>query len=424
MKNATNNDVSALLSSLLKSGKLKTSEVLDLLNMLNMNDRIQSVKTMHPYAIHHTEKSGYFTEVDDRTYHGGKRKIRRCSEERLWEALADWYLDNTKHTITFKQLYKKWLNWKSTPLNGDNIKRIQAAWKTYYLEEPLSQELLKKDVSSITTLFLREWAESLMKKYLPNKKKFSRMFTIVNQCLEFAADEDRAIVPENLWPKARKKLNRSLITPSVLPTDESQVFTDEERRRMKEMVESDLLRYKKQASTAGLQILFLFETGLRIGECCGLKWSDIKDNRLYIRRQATNDGVKEMTKSQAGFRDIPLTKEAQRILREVQAFNEEHEYHAEWIFQSDNPKYDFRLSYNAADRKLRKLCKRLDTESKSPHKCRKTCISILLDSPNISNRTVQRFAGHKELSTTFNFYNFERRSKEEQARAIDLALSI
>src|SRR5699024_8249760 len=152
-----------------------------------------------------------------------------------------------------------------------------------------------------------EWAESLMKKYLPNKKKFSRMFTIVNQCLEFAADEDRAIVPENLWPKARKKLNRSLITPSVLPTDESQVFTDEERRRLKEMVESDLLRYNEQASTAGLQTLFLFETGLRVGECWRLNWSDIKDNRLYSRRQATTDGVTEMTKAQAGCRHIPLT---------------------------------------------------------------------------------------------------------------------
>lgn len=124
------------------------------------------------------------------------------------------------------------------------------------------------------------------------------------------------------------------------------------------------------------------------------------------------------------IRDIPLTKEAQSILQEVRQFNQEHGYHAEWIFQSNNPDYDFRLSYNAADRKLRKLCARLDTVIKSPHKCRKTCISTLLDCPDINNRTVQRFAGHQDLSTTFGYYSFERKSKEAQAEAIDSALTI
>ena len=61
---------------------------------------------------------------------------------------------------------------------------------------------------------------------------------------------------------------------------------------------------------------------------------------------------------------------------------------------------------------------------KSPHKCRKTCISTLLDNPNVNNRTVQRFAGHSDLATTYKFYNFERKSKEEQAEAIDIALAI
>ena len=160
-----------------------------------------------------------------------------------------------------------------------------------------------------------------------------------------------------------------------------------------------MVTYKKQASSAGLQILFLLETALRIGECCGLRWTDIKNNRLYICRQADNDGVREWTNSEAG-------------------------YHAEWIFQSDCPDYDYRLSYNAADRKLRKLCKRIDTVTKSPHKCRKTCISTLLDSPNINERTVQRFVGHKDLSTTLANYCFERRSKEEQAIAINDALKL
>jgi integrase len=97
---------------------------------------------------------------------------------------------------------------------------------------------------------------------------------------------------------------------------------------------------------------------------------------------------------------------------------------AEWIFQSDNPDFEYRLGYQAADQKLRKLCKRLHTTVKSPHKIRKTCISTLLDDPNVNDRTVQRFAGHSDISTTYRFYNFERKSKEEQALAIEKALAL
>lgn len=404
---------------------IEMDEMLD--KVLEMRKRIQQIKQikeMHPYEIHSTEKSGWFTNVDDASQPTGKRKIRRANEESFWDAMIDWYFTHTEKNITFRQLFDKWINWKTTPTNSSNIKRIMASWKAYYLEEPLSKKLLETPVSKITSLMLREWAESLMKKHEPDTKKFSRMFSIINQCLEFASDEDIAIVNDNLWQKARKKLNKSLMSQSSTPSDESQVFTDEERKMIKTMVREDLVKYQKQSSSAGLQVLFLFETGLRIGECCGLKWSDVKNNRLYIRRQADNERVKEWTKTTAGYRDIPLTKEAQKILEEVAEYNREHGYTAEWIFQGDNPKYDYRLSYNSADRKLRKLCARLDSEMKSPHKCRKTCISTLLDNPNVNNRTVQRFAGHSDLATTYKFYNFERKSKEEQAEAIDIALAI
>ena len=47
-----------------------------------------------------------------------------------------------------------------------------------------------------------------------------------------------------------------------------------------------------------------------------------------------------------------------------------------------------------------------------------------MDSPDISKRTVQRFAGHSDISTTQRYYSFERRTLEEQAIAIDKALSL
>lgn len=427
--NATTNDWNTFIESKMERllSAFTADDIMSVdeeLNEMIMKKKIQQTKKNHPYPVHHTEKSGWFTNVDDPTQPTGLRKIRKSTEDGLWEALAKWYFDNNINA-TLEDVYAKWIEAKSTPKNASTIKRLNAEWKAYYINEPKSKEIISKPLHLLTALTLKEWAESLLRKYYPvDTKMFSRIFSIINQCFEYAADEDRHIVEANAWQKARKKINKDLIIRKRVASDESQVFNDDERRILREEVEKDLSTYKKQASTAGLQILFLLETALRIGECCGLRWTDIKNNRLYICRQADNDGVREWTKTEAGYRDIPLTDRALQILDDVKTFNAEHGYQAEWIFQSDNPDYDYRLSYNAADRKLRKLCKRIDTVTKSPHKCRKTCISTLLDSPDINERTVQRFAGHKDLSTTLANYCFERRSKEEQAIAINNALKL
>lgn len=338
------------------------------------------------------------------------------------KGLIDLSIDNA---ITLRDVYEAWIVLKETPYNRDNIKRIKASWKAYYSTEPLSTPIIESALTSLTPLMLREWAESLLKKHHPvDRKKYSRIFGIMNQCFEYACDEDIHYLNNNPWEKAKRKINPLLITGKPLPLDEEQVFTDEERKQLREMVMYDLTRFKKHPTSAGLQILFLFETGLRIGEACGLKWSDIRGNRLIVRRQANNDGVKEWTKSGAGYREIPLTSAAMDILRQVDEYNVHNGFDKEWVFQGNNPQYDYRLSYESAGRKLKKLCKRMDTVSKSPHKCRKTCISALLDCPDINNRTVQRFAGHSDISTTFQYYSFERKTKEEQSKLIEMALKI
>lgn len=230
----------------------------DALTIQNMKKNIQRVKEMHPHTIHHTDASGWFTNVDDPTQPNGLRKIRRSSEASFWDALVTWYLDNNIN-LTLQDIYGKWLEEKRTPKNAKNIERLEASWKAYYINEPLSSKIISKPLRMITALELKEWAESLLRKHYPvDTKKFSQMFTITNQCFDFASDEDRHIVESNTWQKARKKINKDLIFKKALEPDEKQVFTDDERRTIREEVEYDLIRYKKQASTAGLQILFLF----------------------------------------------------------------------------------------------------------------------------------------------------------------------
>lgn len=398
-----------------------------MLEVVNMKIKIKNALSQHNHKIYSSEKCGFFTDVDDPTRKDGLRRIRKCSEEKLMLALVDWYekKNNTKSTLT--NVYELWIDSKQTPTNESNIKRIQAAWNSYYIREPISQTIISTPMNELTTSQLVKWGNDMLKKNTPvDAKKFNRMFGIINNCFRYAiSDDDNAFnVTVNTWERAKEKLNPSLISKPCTPPDEEQIFTNDEIQMMDTLVHDDLRQRPNGTSSAGLQILFLLQTGLRIGECCGLKWSDIKNGELTVQRQATNETVKENTKTSAGRRTIHLTKKALEILDEVNAFNQRKGYTAEWVFQSGNPNYDYRLSYDAANLKLKRLCKELDTVNKTPHKLRKTCLSILLDDPNISKRTVQRFAGHSDIRTTEAFYHFERRSRAEQAAAIDRALDI
>lgn len=378
----------------------------------------------HTQKIGYTEKSGYYTYVYE-PYTHKTRSIRRKNKTDLINVLYDFYqhYDNTR--ITFKEAYELWITEKDYGTNVANIKRLKASWRAYYENEELSQWLLYTPIRDIEPAQLREWAMKMIKKHNPNKKKYARIFTIVNQIYEYTSDYEIAITDENVWAKARKKINKKNLRQDLIPKDNTQVFTDDELCDITELILNDLEVYDKQCPTsAGLAILLILQTGIRTGELLGLKWSDISDNMLYIERQAGLNGVLDHTKSVQGNRVIPLTDYALEILDMVRDYNERHGFTKEWIFQSRSVKYEGRLGYSSIDHKLRRLCKRLDIPVRSPHKLRKTCISALLDNPNINPREVMRFAGHSDMSTTLNAYCFNRAEKNKTVSEINKTLKI
>lgn len=439
------------LDNLTDDERNEYSEVLEKILSMNKARKMkllrEEIAKVHKYAINHTEKSGWFTRVKP-TPEDPKEKIRLKNEEDFLLALAKHYNIEIEpqQQVTLSYLYEKWSTKKAKGWDPETTKRHHASWKAYYNspQEPVSQELIHKPVAKITKIELCEWAEGLIMKHQPNEKKFNRMFTIVKNLYEFAEEYDIPIGDTTTWKKARKMIDSNLLKKSAKKeTDfedfennyslsETQVFTDEEVLFMQEKIRSDLKKYKSKPTSAGLQILFMLETALRIGEACGLKWRDIDfDNAmLHVRRQANNTTVK-FPKTATSIRTIPLTAEAIKILEEVKAYNAENGFDKEWIFQSNNPKYDYRLSYNAADRKLRKLCKQMNKQLnpntdkepnlRSPHKLRKTTLSVLCDTINL--KTAQAFAGHKDATTTQKYYCFDRDKKEIQYEKIREAIS-
>lgn len=162
----------------------------------------------------------------------------------------------------------------------------------------------------------------------------------------------------------------------------------------------------------------MFVTGIRIGELVALKHSDFEENTLKIRRTETRykdeDGkyvrkVKDFPKTKAGVRTVVIPKDFLWIIEAIQRLNRFDKY----IFVKDGE----RISTQSIRMRLKRICKKLNIPSKSPHKIRKTYGSILLDN-HIDHNLIIGQMGHTDILCTENHYHRNRRSVDKKCSII------
>lgn len=101
--------------------------------------------------------------------------------------------------------------------------------------------------------------------------------------------------------------------------------------------------------------------------------------------------IREYSKTEASIKTVFVPTEFSRILRRLKLMSGNSEY----IFWKDNKN----LKVLQVRKRLYQLCDRINIKRKSPHKLRKTYVSILLDN-GIDKRLVQDIDGHTQISTS------------------------
>lgn len=154
----------------------------------------------------------------------------------------------------------------------------------------------------------------------------------------------------------------------------------------------------------------LLTTGIRRGECYGLKWQDVdlENMLIHIERNVTytkTDGLQiGPPKTDLGIRDIPLTKHTTSLLSVYKA-HLSHSYtieHSMFVFPSAESPYEpHQPAY--ITKHMKKFMKRIGLPDMSPHDLRHTCASLLLQS-GADIKSVQDILGHADASTTLNYY--------------------
>lgn len=169
-----------------------------------------------------------------------------------------------------------------------------------------------------------------------------------------------------------------------------------------------------------MAVILCFYTGLRLGELCGLKWSDIDFTnkilrvsrtvqRLYVEGQENKTALIEtMPKSEFSNREIPLPDNVLELLSRFQ--NEE-----EYVFGGHKP-----VEPRTMQNRFRKLTREAGLQDKNFHILRHTFATNCVEE-GTDVKSLSEILGHSDVRITLNRYVHP--SMETKRRHID-ALSV
>ena len=173
------------------------------------------------------------------------------------------------------------------------------------------------------------------------------------------------------------------------------------------------------------QYRFILQTGLRTGELVGLQWKhvDFKNKTLTIDqsmeyRYKVGEWQIGPPKSKSGYRTIPLTDEAVRILKTQKEKNKKIKViPMEWsdfIFLSRKGEPVKNSTYDTA---LFKICDKAGINRFSMHVLRHTFATRCIEA-GMKPKTLQMLLGHSNIGITMNLY--VHTTEDEKRKEIDL----
>jgi len=208
--------------------------------------------------------------------------------------------------------------------------------------------------------------------------------------------------------------------PTVTKKEPAHLNDEQARRFVGVLIDEEDLRKKAVFS------LLIF-SGCRIGELCGLEWTDVdfEKHTISIKRSSqfcSGHGIFTKTpKNETSARTIKLPHTAITILYQYKKWYLEHRLMlgSKWVdsnrlfIQWDGKP----ITPTAINKWLNEFTQKHGLPRITPHGLRHTNISLLI-SHGVDLRTVANKAGHSRTSTTVDIYAHAIQSADEQASQV------
>lgn len=318
----------------------------------------------------------------------GKKKAKIWADETLQELKDNTSLDTTLKDITFKEfseLYLDYLRLRREPKTVDSYKI--AILKFNKLNNIPINKISKLNIQTCVDDML---AQSLLKSTI--KIYVNKLKIIFNVCIT----------------------NYNII--KINPVSGIDIGIDKIKKEKTALTKNQLdnLLYELSKLNSNKQIYFIAallagKCGLRVGEICGLKWSDIdfKNNKIKIDRQLKKSENKKWylgpLKSKNSYRIIPMPTIVKKELLE---------------YKSNNPINFETLILNRSVDSLANNISKLFTKlgyDISIHELRHTYATLLIAN-GVDFKTAAKLLGHdvKETLKTYSHVNDDMMERASQ----------
>lgn len=374
---------------------------------MEMKNR-QELLEQHPYKISQGKDGNWRTYLPDKSKADGRRQIKRNTREAV-EDIVVAYLRSEIDSPTIEEVFTNWNNQRferGSISAGTQLRNIQVFNRHY-------EEFGRRKIKDTTAEEFEDFLENQLALHQLTSKAFA-LLTGITKGLINRAKRDHLISYNADTVLQELQISRSDFK-QVYKDPKEEVFTEEELPRV-------LLYLVKHLDAQNIGILLMFLTGIRIGELVALKHSDIEDNVIQIRRTEVRHLVckgkyeyviKDSPKTLAGNRILIIPEGYSWMVQALKNLNPDDEF----IFINTYRGQRQRMTTNSIRRRIERVCKNLDIAPKSPHKARKTYITILLDN-NMNRKLVEKLSGHTNISCSERYYYRDRSSTEHKAELI------
>lgn len=404
-----------VLRMLLEQGTITLDDVSNAMT----KKKVAYVKQKHNYDIYNDSRGRwrtYYKEPDDPS--SRRRTISKKTEEEVYQELYDLYTHSDERIrrglVTIEELKDEWLEYKRTHgISEATILKYESDWRCHLEGTPI----VRKPIRSLKKLDLDKWAHKLISDNNMTRKDYVNVATLIRQPLDYAVELE--IIDSN--PMSKVKIEPRMFKPVRKKKSETQVFTREELIRLQQIAWEDLDNKNLVYKLTPLAFLFMFQTGLRIGEVCAIRYEDIEGDNLHLQRTVERDchRIKDGLKGINTERWVLLSTEAMRIIEEARKRQKTLGVSdSGYVFSMD----DNYLSYRSLSMAFIRYCDKAGIEYRSSHKARKTFISTLIDE-GMNINTIREMVGHAEERTTMNSYCYDRHTEDERRAILEKALS-
>lgn len=353
-----------------------------------------------------------------------ERELRREREE------GDRYCDDEQ--MTLNQLFDAYMDQKY------DLKPTTKANYLYMYDRFVRNEFGQRRICTIRHSHVKEFFYTLLNEHRMAANTLDTINNMLHPAFQMAVMDER--IRSNPAEGVMMEIRRS----QMWDRPQRHALTVAQQAAFTQFIEDNRAFYGWHPV-----IMVLLGTGMRIGECLGLRWEDLDfDNRMIhvshsLVTYKDDDGQWgrhiSTTKTRAGARTIPMIEEVyQAFLQEyeIQRFlghaSEEIDGYTNFVFLTESGSVIAPSSVNRAIREIirqynEKECEAARIEGRkaqelphfSAHSLRHTFCSRLCEN-DMNVKVIQSVMGHSDFSTTMDIYTeISERKKRDAVAQLD-----